>query len=93
MPLAQFGGLLFLLLKKASQQLMAKPIAKVITLWRGDAGERDSGGERSRELLCMPKIAPACLWSSQQRVSSSWPRCCCLHSSELEIAIIKIPIF
>ena len=49
-----------LLLKKASQRLMAKPMAEVITLWRGDEGERDRGGERSRELLCMPKIAPAC---------------------------------
>ena len=45
---------------KASQQLMATPMAEVITLWRGDEGERDRGGERSREHLCMPKIAPAC---------------------------------
>ena len=49
-----------LLLKKASQRLMAKPIAEAITVWRGDAGERDHSGEQSRELLCMPKIAPAC---------------------------------
>ena len=37
--------------KRPSQRLMAKPSPKAITMWRGDAGERDRCGERNRELL------------------------------------------